>query len=387
MIDVDTALITDTLRTLVRINSVNPALDPGGPGEAEIAAWLAARLRALGLKVAVHEPAAGRPSVVGRLRGRGGGRSLMLNAHTDTVGVTGMADPFAATIRDGRLYGRGAYDMKGSLAACIGAAEALVRGGIRLQGDLLLAAVADEEHASLGTCDVARRYTVDGAIVTEPTGLDLCVAHKGFAWFEVVTRGRAAHGSRPELGIDANVRMGRVLARIERLASDLETREPHPLLGRGSIHAATLVGGTGLSTYAAECRLGIERRTLPGDTDAGVESEIRGLLDGLAAEDPSFQATMRVLLTRPPFETRAGSALAAVVTEAIRTVDGTAPRVRGDTPWMDSAVLAEAGADTVVFGPDGAGAHAVEEWVDLDSVMRAARVLADAAVAWCGTED
>ncbi len=386
MITVDTASITDTLRTLVRINSINPSLEPGGPGEAEIAAFVAARLEALGLAVAVHEPVAGRPSVVGRLAGRGGGRSLMLNAHTDTVGVSGMAAPFSAEIRDGRLHGRGAYDMKGSLAACIGAVEALVRSGVRLQGDVLVAAVADEEHASLGTYDIARRYPVDGAIVTEPTALDLCVAHKGFAWIEVVTRGRAAHGSRPELGVDANVRMGRVLAGIERLASELETREPHALLGHGSVHAATLAGGSGLSTYAAECRLGIERRTLPGDTAAGVESEILGLLDGLAAEDPSFQATMRTLLTRPPFEARAGSPLAAVVTYAIRAVEGRAPRVRGDTPWMDSAVLAEAGADTLVFGPGGAGAHATEEWVDLDSVMRAARVLADAAVAYCGTE-
>lgn len=386
MITVDTASITDTLRTLVRINSINPSLEPGGPGEADVATFVAERLEALGLEVAVHEPVAGRPSVVGRLAGRGGGRSLMLNAHTDTVGVSGMAAPFSAEIRDGRLHGRGAYDMKGSLAACIGAVEALVRSGIRLRGDVLVAAVADEEHASLGTYDIAKRYPVDGAIVTEPTALDLCVAHKGFAWIEVVTRGRAAHGSRPELGVDANVRMGRVLARIERLASELETREPHALLGHGSVHAATLAGGSGLSTYAAECRLGIERRTLPGESAGGVEAEIRAILDELAAEDTSFQATMRVLLARPPFEARPGSALAAVLAGAAQAVEGRPPRVRGDTPWMDSAVLAEAGADTVVFGPAGTGAHAAEEWVDLDSVMGTARILADAAVAYCGTE-
>jgi acetylornithine deacetylase len=385
MIAVDTLSITDTLQTLVRINSVNPSLDPAGPGEAEIAVYVAGRLEALGLDVAIHEPVTGRPSVVARLAGRGDGRSLMLNAHTDTVGVAGMADPFSGEIRAGRLYGRGAYDMKGSLAACMGAVEALVRNGIRLRGDVLVAAVADEEHASLGTYDIAKRYPVDGAIVTEPTALDLCVAHKGFAWVEVVTRGRAAHGSRPELGVDANVRMGRVLTRIERLASELETREPHALLGHGSVHAATVAGGSGLSTYAAECRLGLERRTLPGEPAGGAGEELQAILDELAEEDPSFQATMRVLLTRPPFEARPGSPLAAALSRAAEAVAGRPPDVRGDTPWMDSAVLAEAGADTVVFGPAGTGAHADEEWVDLDSVMRTARILAGTAVAYCET--
>jgi acetylornithine deacetylase len=386
MIAIDEASITETLRALVRINSVNPVLDPSGPGESEIAGFVAARLEGQGLEVAVHEPVAGRPSVVGRLAGTGGGRSLMLNAHYDTVGVQGMTDPFSGEIRDGRLYGRGAYDMKGSLAACIGALEALVRAGIRPRGDVLLAAVADEEHASLGTYDIAPRYPVDGAIVTEPTALDLVVAHKGFAWFEVVTHGRAAHGSKPELGIDANARMGRVLAALERLAERLRTGRRHPLLGSASLHAATLAGGTGLSTYAAECRLGIERRTIPGEADAAVEAEIRSLLEELHAEDPSFHATMRVLLTRPSFEARPGSPLAAVLAAETEAVRGEAPRVIGETPWMDSAVLAAAGADTVVFGPDGAGAHAAEEWVDLGSVTRLARILAGAVVAWCGGE-
>lgn len=386
MIAIDETSITELLRALVRIDSVNPMLDPSGPGEAEIAAFVAARLAGLGLDVAVHEPVPGRPSVVGRLAGRGGGRSLMLNAHFDTVGVQGMADPFSAEIRDGRLYGRGAYDMKGSLAACIGAVEAAVRAGHRPRGDVLVAAVADEEHASLGTYDIAPRYPVDGAIVTEPTALDLCVAHKGFAWFDVVTRGRAAHGSKPELGIDANVRMGRILGRLERLAEHLKARDPHPLLGSGSVHAATLRGGTGLSTYAAECRLGIERRTIPGETEAEVEAEIRDILDALRSEDPSFQATMQVLLARPPFEARPDSTLAATLAGAAAAVTGKAPRTIGETPWMDSAVLAAAGADTIVFGPDGAGAHAAEEWVDLGSVMRLSRILAETLVAWCDAE-
>jgi len=385
MITIDPASVTDTLRSLVRINSINPALDASGPGESEIAAWVQARMAGLGLETTVHEPAPGRPSVVGRLPGAGAGRSLMLNAHYDTVGVHGMADPFSGDVRGGRLYGRGAYDMKGSLAACIGAIEGLVRGGLRPLGDVLVAAVADEEHASLGSSDIASRWSVDGAIVTEPTGLDLCVAHKGFVWIEVVTHGRAAHGSRPDLGIDANARMGRVLGRIERLAEQLMTRNRHSLLGPGSVHAATLAGGTGLSTYAAECRLGIERRTLPGENEAGVESEFREILASLEGADPSFRATMQVLLARPPFEARPRSPLAEALARAATEVRGTPPRTVGQTPWMDSAIFSAAGVDTIVFGPDGAGAHAAEEWVDLDSVMQLARILAETVVAYCGT--
>ena len=190
----------------------------------------------------------------------------MLNGHLDTVGVEGMPDPFLPTIRDGLIYGRGSFDMKGSVAACIAAAKAVVDAQLPLCGDLVIAAVADEEYASIGTADVTSRVMVDGAVVAEPTALDLCIAHKGFVWLEVETVGRAAHGSRFQEGIDANMRMGRILAELDRLEQDLRTRPPHPLVGSPSLHAAMLQGGTELSTYAARCTLKIERRTIPGET-------------------------------------------------------------------------------------------------------------------------
>lgn len=381
---IDEEFLLDTARDLVQIDSVNPSLVPGAAGEAAIAAYVAEVLARLGMQTVWHEPEAGRVSIVGEVPGRGGGRSLMWNAHYDTVGVADMEAPFSGTLRDGRLYGRGAYDMKGSLAAQIAAAKALLDAHFVLQGDVLVAAVADEEYASLGTSDLLSHYRPHGAVVTEPTALQVCRAHKGFVWLEVETWGRAAHGSRFDLGVDANMRMGRVLTRLETLERSLRQRPPHPLVGVPSLHAATLQGGSELSMYAARCRLGIERRTIPGETVAEVQAEIAHILKVLEAEDPTFQAEMKTLLVREPFEVPADARVVRAVDDAVRGVVGREAVHVGDTPWMDSALLAAAGVETVVIGPAGAGAHAAEEWVEVNSLVQLAEVLARTAVAYCG---
>jgi acetylornithine deacetylase len=383
MLAVDRGYITLVLQGLVRINSVNPVLDPSAPGEREIAHFVGALMNEIGAEVRYHEPRAGRVSVVARLRGSKPGRSLMLNAHADTVDVGGMDDPFSGEIRDGRLYGRGAFDMKGGLAAMLGAVKALADAGSPHGGEILLAAVADEEYASLGTEELVRHYRPDAAIVTEPTALDVCLAHKGFAWFEVTTRGRAAHGSRYDLGIDANMRMGRVLADLDALERELRSRTPHPLVGPPSLHAATLAGGSGLSTYAASCRLRIERRTIPGESREMVTDEVRRLLRRQVERDKSFQADFEVLLVREPFEVSEDAAIVRALTEASTAVLGRRPAYVGQTPWMDAALLAAAGAETVVMGATGEGAHAKEEWVDLASVHQLAGCLAEAALLYC----
>ena len=285
--------------------------------------------------------------------------------------------------RDGRLYGRGAHDMKGSLASCIGAAKALADAGVRLRGDLLVAAVADEEYGSLGTTDVIDRYKVDAAIVTEPTNLEICLAHKGYLWIEVETAGRAAHGSRFADGIDANMRMGRFLAELDRLETTLRTGPAHALVGPPSLHAAILRGGTGLSTYAAACTLQIERRTIPGETDQGAVDQIQEIVDRLAARDATFQATVRPFFARRPFEVSADAAIVKTLADAATTVLGRAPSFVGDSPWMDAALLSAAGIETVVMGPVGAGEHSIDEWVDIASVCRMAEILARTAAAYC----
>ena len=380
---IDRDYLVSTLTDLVRIDSVNPSLVPGGAGESRIAAHVAEKMRALGMTVTTLEGTRRRPSAVGRLVGSGGGRSLMLNAHLDTVGIEGMVGALEPVIRDKRLYGRGAYDMKGSLAACLAAVKALVDAKADVRGDLVLAAVADEEYASLGTAEVAREVPVHAAIVTEPTELDLCIAHKGFVWLEVETVGKAAHGSRFFEGIDANMRMGRFLGRLDRLEQELRARPPHPLVGPPSLHAPTLHGGSELSTYAASCRLGIERRTVPGETEAGVRAEIETLIEQTRAADPSFQASVRCLLARNAFEVPPDAPIVSAVRAAATRHIGRSPALIGKPFWMDSAILADAGVETVVIGPIGGGAHTSEEWVDLQSLERLAVILADAATAYC----
>ena len=381
---IDREYLLRTLADLVRIDSINPSLAPSGAGETEIAAYVADSLARMGLEVRKIEPEPGRPSVVGVLLGARPGRSLMLNAHYDTVGIEGMPEPFSAATRDGRLYGRGAYDMKGSLAACLAAAKALGGSGALDAGSLIVAAVADEEYGSMGTAAVIREIQADAAIVTEPTALNVCLAHKGYLWIEVETEGRAAHGSKFEQGIDANMRIGRFLAELEKLERDLRARTPHALVGPPSLHAATVSGGTGLSTYAASCKLQIERRTVPGETEAEAVREIQTIVDRLSAADPAFRARVRSWFAREPFEVAPDARIVQVVDRAIEQVLGRKTAHVGDTPWMDAALLSAAGTETVVIGPAGAGAHAAEEWVDIESVVQLAEVLVSAAAEYCG---
>jgi acetylornithine deacetylase len=380
---IDRAYARDTLQRLVRINSVNPALAPAAPGEREIAGFVAQSLTSIGLAVETFEPAPGRTSVVGRFAGAGGGRSLMLNAHCDTVDVAGMAEPFSGDVRDGKVYGRGAYDMKGSLAACMAAAKALAEAGRRLPGDLIVAAVADEEYGSLGTRDLLTRLNVDGAIVTEPTALNVCLAHKGYLWIEVAVTGRAAHGSKFELGIDANMKMGAFLHALAKLERELRARSPHRLVGPPSLHAALLKGGSGLSTYAASATVQIERRTIPGETEAAAVADIQALVDALSAADPDFHAVVRPYFVRDPFEVAEDAPIVRALDTAAAKVLGRAAAHIGDTPCMDAALLQAAGIETVVCGPAGTGAHADVEWVDLESVISLAEILAECATIYC----
>ena len=384
-LQIDEEYVLGALCDLVRINSVNPSLMNDAPGEAEIASYVWNALDAIGLDTKRIESTPGRTSVVGKRDGRGNGKSLMLNAHLDTVGIVGMDDPFSARVEGGRLYGRGSYDMKGALAACLGAAKALGDARINLAGDLLIAAVADEEHASIGMSDVIGVYDVDAAIVTEPTQLEICLAHKGFAWIEIETFGKAAHGSQFTLGVDANMSMGRVLAELELMQQRFKNSPVHSLLGPPSLHAALVQGGTAESVYAANCRLTVERRTIPGETEAQVMGEMLQIIEKLKESDPRFVATAASKLYRQPFEVSQRAEIVQALEKTATAVLGATPSFVGENPWMDSALLAEAGVETVVMGPSGGGAHSDEEWVEINSVFSLAEILARTAIEYCGT--
>jgi acetylornithine deacetylase len=373
--------IAALLGELVAINSINPDLVPGGVGEAGIARFVANWLEQVGLDVEIDEPVPGRPSVVAIARGTGGGRSLMLNAHMDTVGVAGMERPHDPVVQDNRLYGRGAFDMKGGLAAIMFAAAAAKKQ--QLRGDVILTAVSDEEYASIGTASLVKRWHADAAIVTEPTGLEICVAHKGFIWLEVETRGIAAHGSLPNLGVDAIVKMGKVLVGLEELDRSLRSVPSHRLLGSGSLHASLISGGQELSSYPERCVLSVERRTIPGETAQDVESQVRQILDQAAASDAAFKASLRTTLLREAFEVSRNEPIVQAVYHHAGTILGQEPDIIGATAWMDSAILSAAGIPTVIFGPGGEGAHAVVEWVDLEQVQRCVEVLLATAEEFC----
>ncbi|MFN8483679.1 MAG: M20/M25/M40 family metallo-hydrolase [Anaerolineae bacterium] len=386
-VKVTPAEVLATLSDLIAIPSINPDLVPGAMGEAPLAEYCANFMRAAGLRVAVQEAAPGRPNAVGILPGTGGGRSLMLNGHMDTVGVEGMPEPFTARREGSRIRGRGSVDMKGSIAAMLWAAKAIAQSGVRLKGDLIITCVCDEEYASLGTEAIARQYTADAAIVTEPTDLDLCLAHRGFMWIEIETKGRAAHGSRPNEGIDAIAHMGRVLVALEAYAQELAQRPHPPLVTPPSVHASIIEGGRELSVYPDECVLKIERRTVAGETRASVMAEMDALLGELAAADPTFQAEARFLFSREPFETAAEEPIAQAVARAIEGVRGRSPQVIGQTFWTDAALLQAAGIPTVLFGCAGAGLHSIAEWVDADSVVQTTEALIATALDWCGVND
>ncbi|MGH9745870.1 MAG: M20/M25/M40 family metallo-hydrolase [Candidatus Acidiferrales bacterium] len=389
---VNADLAKKLLCDLVAIDSVNPTLVPGAQGEAAASKFLHSFLRQQGIAAELEEAAPGRPNVVALVPPKGkappGGQkksaALAILAHIDTVGVADMPDPFTPCERDGRLYGRGALDIKSGVAAMCAAAIAARDAGA-IKRPLLIAAVVDEECNSIGTEALLRRYTADAAIVLEPTDLRLTIAHKGYAWFEIVTHGRAAHGSLPEEGRDAIRMMGRVLNILDALDRKLASLTPHPLLGHGSLHASLIRGGQELSSYPAECHLQLERRMLPGEYAGEIEAELRSLVAGLATRDPDFRATVRGLGSRPSYEIAPEASIVKLVSEAIRSTLGPAATspLAGMAAWTDTALLSSAGIPGVVFGPSGRGLHGREEYVGIESVVQCAEVLSHAILAAC----
>ena len=368
--------------SLVAIDSRNPSLVPDGPGELACATHLADVLHAWGFAVSLQEIAPGRANVIARI-GPTGRTPLILNGHLDVVGVDGMSHaPFVPEVRDGNLFGRGSTDMKGGVASmCVAAARAAARGS--LTSEIIVTAVCDEEYESIGTrALLAQGLHATGAIITEPTRMAIAPAHKGFAWIEVVLHGRAAHGSRYDVGIDANRHAGLLLAALDRYELDVLTSRVHPLLDRASLHASSIAGGTGWSTYAERCALRIERRTLPGESGEQALADIRALCDALTTSRPGFQADVSLVCAQPPLDL-AGEAPLIASMRAACTAAGVAPTIAGLSCWTDAALFAEAGIPALCFGPgDISRAHSATEWVEIADLERATAILEAVCEGW-----
>jgi len=372
-------------RALIKIDSRNPTLVPDGPGERTCALTLASVLDDWGFSVELQEDLHNRPNVIARVGPRDA-PVLMLNGHLDVVGVEGMVHhPFTAEMRDGRIYGRGSADMKSGIAAMCTAA--LQGGGTDARRQIVVTAVADEEYESLGMrALIESGVRADVAIITEPTRLAICPAHRGFVWMDVTFRGRAAHGSRYEIGVDAITHAGLVLAELEKLERTREQGKRHPLLGRGSLHASIIRGGVGMSTYPEECVLSLERRTLPGETPDDAMKEIENVCAAVRAREPRLDARITQTTSQLPSDVSTNAPIVKRLMRAL-TAEGAPTKIEGMSAWTDAALLNAAGIPTICFGPgDISLAHAAEEFVPIAEIETATRVLGRVVKDWCFNE-
>ena len=365
-------------RALIAIDSRNPGISSGGPGEGAAAVFLAAVLHDWGFAVDLHEVAPGRPNVIARI-GRAGGPRLMFNGHLDVVGTEGMLHaPFDPALRNGRIYGRGSADMKAGIAAMCAAAA---RAAGTTSAELVIAAVIDEEDVSLGArALVASGLRADAAIVTEPTQLSIMPAHRGFAWLEIEVRGKAAHGSRYDIGIDAIRHAGLLLAELDAFEEQVLVTRTHPLLGHASLHASHVQGGIGMSTYPDRCTLKLERRTVPGESTDAVVAEVREAIARVTLRRPTFDASVRVIFAQGPSDVATDAPVVQALSRAI-VDEGMTPAIAGMSAWTDAAIFNEAGIPAICFGPgDIRLAHSAEEWVPVQEIESATAVLTRMAI-------
>ena len=376
------------LHDLVAIPSVNRRLAPDGSGETAIAEFCRRWLEQRGFVVEWLEDTPGSPTLVAVVTGTGGGKTLLLNGHLDTVGVESyIGDPFSAVVEDGKIYGRGTFDMKGSLAAMLISAARAARDPVA--GTVVVTLVSDEEFGSIGTEEALRWIVtsglhVDGAVVAEPSELELTIAHRGFAWFELELTGRAAHGSQPERGIDAIAGATALLPALDAWGRTLASGDGHELVGTGTVRVAMISGGVNAATVAPTCRITIERRFLPGEHVDAVEDELLAVIREALKNAPELTFALTRLVARAAFEGDPQSDIVQSLRAATKVIRGTPAVMRGEPFWTDAALIADSGVPCVVFGVDGGGAHSDREWVTADSLEALTSILEATIRDFCG---
>jgi acetylornithine deacetylase/succinyl-diaminopimelate desuccinylase-like protein len=381
----DTQKVIDLVSELVRINSINPWLVPNGKGENEVAQYIADWLAPIGMEVKLEEVEGGRKNLIARLPGSGGGKSLCFYAHLDTVGCALWKDEaFSPKITGDLLYGLGAADDKGHCAAAMLATKSLVEQQVHLSGDVWLAFLIDEEGTSSGAFDFARKYHPDALVGLEPAALgSICITHQGFGWLDIVVKGRAAHGSAPDVGIDAILHMAEVITRLGKLDREKFFSTAHPLNGRTVFHTSTIKGGTDYATYPDSCVLGVEIGTQPGETIANRVAEIESIFREVKSKYPDFNGSVEVKLDRNPFETQGHQSLWDVLAPQIEKELGKPVRAAGENSWGDAAIFQEAGIPTLGIGALGGNFHAPKEWVSVPELGKLIRILEETAKQFC----
>jgi acetylornithine deacetylase ArgE len=366
------------LRDLVALPSVNPMgrdLPAALIHEHRVTAYLEGFFRDLGVPYERQTVAPGRDNIVARCELSGARRTLLFEAHQDTVPVDGMTiDPFGARIEGNRLYGRGACDIKGGMAAMLTALARLAREKPRGAANLVMACTVDEEHTFLGVQELVKRgVKADFAVVAEPTQLNIVHAHKGVARWKLWTMGRSCHSSSPEQGVNAIYRMGRVLTAIAEFAEQLRASRSDPLLGPPTISVGRIEGGVSVNTVPDRCQIEIDRRIIPGEKPTATPGQ---LAEFLQQAQLGFAVEMSELwINAPALDPRGSEDLVQLLGQAINQVRGS-HRVHPVPYGTDASSIAEAGIPAVVFGPgDIAQAHTRDEWLDLQQLEEASEIL------------
>ena len=377
--------VTQLVSELVKIDSSNPWLVPGSPGEASVAAYIAEWLKPLGVDIKLEEVEPGRPNLIAIWHGTGGGKSLCLYAHSDTVGYAlWRNEALSPRIIGDRMIGLGAADDKGHGAAAMLAFKSLVERGERLRGDVWLLLPIDEEGTSSGSMDFVKRYHPDAVLVFEALGMGkVTVSHQGFGWLDIIVEGRAAHGSAPDIGVDAISHMAEVITRLQKLDREVYATTAHPLNGKTVFHTGTILGGTDYATYPDHCVLGIEIGTQPGETIQNRVAEIEAIFDEVRDLYPAFKGRVEVKLARDPFNAQGHEELWQIVASEMEKETGLAPEAVGENAWGDAELFQDAGIPTLMFGAAGGNLHAPQEWVSLGELTNLARIIDGVARRFC----
>jgi len=376
--------VVNLLGDLISINSVNPLQDTSAKGEKELASYVENYLKNTGIKSILQPVLDERPNVIGIIEGKNKGKNFILEAHMDTVKVDNMTiDPFLPKIKEGKMFGRGACDDKGSLAAMLLAMKLLKQKNIPLKGDVYLAAVVDEEYKYRGVLHLLNQgFKFDAGIIGEPTNLDIIIAHKGCLRWRIITKGISVHSSEPEKGENAIYLMSEVIGALQKRLIPLCREKSHPLVGSPALSVNIIQGGTQINIIPNRCFIEIDRRMIPGENDQDALKEVDKFLDKLRKENLLLEVAREdPFLTSPPMQINEDEEVVQVLFKSAKDNEVAEPKIRGVKFDTDAGKFVARGIPTPVFGPGNiAQAHSENEWVEIKQVAQAAEIIAQTIV-------